>query len=737
MMQARLFRRSYATTGEPASVSRASNMKPPRYFLWVLGFLAFLGIAFGPVVSPVSAAQSTTAQTPTTKATLVFAQDGIAPGAKTVSGALVLELEPSWKTYWRSPGEVGIPPRFDWQGSENLKEARHLWPAPDRFTAFGIENFGYETRVVFPIEFTLDAPGEPARIALNLDLLVCSDVCIPEKLSLDHELPLGNELDPASAEVISAALATIPSEETPSTVSSVRAFIDADQTELIVSLTGTQPFDEVDLFPEFGEGFAFGKPDLRLNRNGTALWARFPINTVSESAASLTLTTTDGNHGAFTLQPVRVPSAPAPPFNPAGEANGFGKVVWFALVAVLGGLILNVMPCVLPVLAIKVSSLMTSGGKDRAQIRAGLIATTFGILLFMWLLAGVLMALKSVGISVGWGIQFQNPIFLIVLITLLVAFVGNLFGFFEISLPTGLQTSMSRAGGQSHLGDVFTGFFAAMLATPCSAPFLGTAVAFALAGSNTDIAVVFTALGLGLALPYLTLALKPGLATALPKPGPWMVWVRIAMGVLLLGTVAWLASVMIGVAGPMATAATLIIAAVIVGLLSRARSYGRIPALLTIPVLAFGLFLATSLAPSGPDPVGEEVASSNWVVFERSAIPRHVSRGHVVVVDVTADWCVTCKANKALVLDREPVKSALQADRIVAMQADWTRPNDVIARYLKANNRFGIPFNAVYGPGAPEGIILPEVLSTQSILDAIEAAKPIDLRARLKDLAEP
>lgn len=736
-MQARLFRQLCATMGEPASVSRASNMKSLRYIYWVLGFLALFGVAFGPVVSPVSAAQSTTAQTPTTKATLVFAQDGIAPGAKTVSGALVLELEPSWKTYWRSPGEVGIPPRFDWQGSDNLKEARHLWPAPDRFAAFGIENFGYEKRVVFPIEFTLDAPGEPARIALNLDLLVCSDVCIPEKLSLDHELPLGRELDPASAEVISAALATIPSEGTPSTVSSVRAFIDADQTELIVSLTGTQPFDKVDLFPEFGEGFAFGKPDLRLNRNGTALWARFPINTVSESAASLTLTTTDGNHGAFTLQPVRVPSAPAPPFNPAGEANGFGKVVWFALVAVLGGLILNVMPCVLPVLAIKVSSLMTSGGKDRAQIRAGLIATTFGIMLFMWLLAGVLMALKSVGISVGWGIQFQNPIFLIVLITLLVAFVGNLFGIFEISLPTGLQTSMSRAGGQSHLGDMFTGFFAAMLATPCSAPFLGTAVAFALAGSNTDIAVVFTALGLGLALPYLTLGLKPGLASALPKPGPWMVWVRIAMGVLLLGTVAWLAWVMIGVAGPMATVAALIIAAVIVVLLSSARSYGRIPALLTIPVLAFGLFLAPSLAPSGSDPVGEEVASSNWVVFERSAIPRHVSRGHVVVVDVTADWCVTCKANKALVLDREPVKSALQADRIVAMQADWTRPNDVIARYLKANNRFGIPFNAVYGPGAPEGITLPEVLSTQSILDAIEAAKPIDLRARLKNLAEP
>lgn len=701
-----------------------------------MGILAFLSVAFGPVASPVSAVQSTTVETPATKATLVFAQDGIAPGAKTVSGALVLDLEPGWKTYWRSPGEVGIPPQFDWQGSENVKEARHLWPAPDRFNAFGIENFGYENRVVFPIEFTLDKPGEPARIALNLDLLVCSDVCVPEQLSLHHDLPLGSELDTVSAEVISAALATIPSKETPSTVFSVRAFVDADQTELIISLTGTQPFDNIDLFPEFGEGTAFGKPDLRLNRDATALWARFPINTVGENAVPLSLTVTDENHGAFSARPMRLAVAPEPPFNPAGEANGIGKIVWFALIAVLGGFILNVMPCVLPVLAIKVSSLVTSGGKDRVQIRTGLIATTLGIMLFMWLLAAALMALKAIGISVGWGIQFQNPLFLIVLITLLMAFVGNLFGFFEISLPTGLQSSVSRLGGQSHLGDVFTGFFAAMLATPCSAPFLGTAVAFALAGNNTDIAVVFTALGLGLALPYLALALKPGLAYALPKPGPWMARVRIAMGVLLLGTVAWLAWVMIGVAGQMATVATLITGVVIVGLLSSAGSYVRIPVLLTIPVLAFGLFWAPSLAPSEPTPIDQDVTTSIWAPFERSAIARHVSRGHVVVVDVTADWCVTCKANKALVLDREPVVSALRADGIIAMQADWTRPSDVISRYLKANNRFGIPFNAIYGPGAPEGIILPEVLSTQSVLDAIEAAKPIDLRARLKDLAE-
>ena len=179
---------------------------------------------------------------------------------------------------------------------------------------------------------------------------------------------------------------------------------------------------------------------------------------------------------------------------------------------------------------------------------------------------------------------------------------------FEISLPAGLQAYMSRAGGQSHLGDVFTGFFAAMLATPCSAPFLGTAVAFALAGSNMDIAFVFTALGLGLALPYLALALKPGLASALPKPGPWMVWVRIAMGVLLLGTVAWLAWVMFGVTGPMATVVTLILSVVILALLSSARRYGHFATLMTFPVLVLSLLWAPSLTPPAPNAGAEESA---------------------------------------------------------------------------------------------------------------------------------
>ncbi len=704
------------------------------FFVLHLVTVGFVSLMAGGIVA--SAAQSTVVETPTVSAQLVFAQDGVSQGAKTVSGAVVLRLQPGWKTYWRSPGEVGIPPQFDWEGSENLQEARHLWPAPKRFTAFGIENFGYETQVAFPVEFKLATPGAPATFALRLDLLVCSDVCVPETLLLNHSLPTGTGLDADAAEIVSTALAKVPAEDLPRSVTSARAYVDADQTALIVSMTAAQPFEEVDLFPEYGDGTAFGKPDIRLDPDGTTLWARFPINTIAPTTGPLSLTATDSQHGAFTVMPTRLAAAPEPPFDPATQGNTAGALVWIALVAVLGGLILNVMPCVLPVLAIKVSALVSSGGQERAQIRTGLLATTLGIMLFMWGLAAVLIALKWVGISVGWGVQFQNPLFLIVLITLLVAFVGNLFGFFEIALPVGLQTRMSRAGGTSHLGDVFTGFFAAMLATPCSAPFLGTAVAFALTGNSVDIAVTFTALGLGLALPYILLALRPGFASVLPKPGRWMIWVRAAMGVLLLGTVAWLAWVMNSVAGTQATLVTLVAAGLIVALLSGAARYGRALVLMTVPVFAATLFVATIIEPTDAAVSAEDGVSFAWAEFDRSGIARHVSRGHVVFVDVTADWCVTCKANKALVLDREPIASALQADGVIAMQADWTRPDETIARFLQANNRFGIPFNAVYGPGAPEGIILPEVLRTQVILDALETARPNDLRARLRNLSE-
>jgi len=310
------------------------------------------------------------------------------------------------------------------------------------------------------------------------------------------------------------------------------------------------------------------------------------------------------------------------------------------------------------------------------------------------------------------------------MIVILTIFAANLLGLFEITLPWRLQSKLSHADGSpGYAGYFATGAFAAVLATPCSAPFLGTAVAFALAGRAVDVLVIFTAMGVGLALPYLLVAARPALIGRLPKPGRWMVALKMVLGGLLALTALWLFWVLDGVAGTWAVLAVAVLMALAVVLLA-----------LRLPGLAPGLraaglgavLLAALAAPAlTPAPAPQRLSgadAADWQPFERAAIADHVAAGRTVFVDVTADWCLTCKANKALVLDREPVRSTLAKDGIVALRADWTRPDEGISRYLASFDRYGIPFNAVYGPGAPEGIALPEILSAQAVLDALDRA---------------
>jgi suppressor for copper-sensitivity B len=276
------------------------------------------------------------------------------------------------------------------------------------------------------------------------------------------------------------------------------------------------------------------------------------------------------------------------------------------------------------------------------------------------------VALKEAGLAAGWGIQFQQPVFLGAMIAVLLLFAANLWGLFEIRLPGSVSDATAGAGG-----NFATGALAALLATPCSAPFVGTAVGFALAGGVGDIYAIFVALGIGLAAPYLVVAAWPRIATALPRPGRWMIHLRRVLGVALIGTAVWLGVVLVSV--------------------SRDET--------------------------------EEVADAGpWRPFEPAAIADEVRLGRIVVVEVTADWCLTCKVNKRAVLDRAAVRERLARPDVTAMLADWTRPDPAIARYLARHGRYGIPFTAVYGPAMPDGQVLPELLTDSAVLDAIRKA---------------
>lgn len=428
------------------------------------------------------------------------------------------------------------------------------------------------------------------------------------------------------------------------------------------------------------------------------------------------LTVVQGDRG------MTVPASPHP-VAPAGvNWSVFGTMLGLALA---GGLILNVMPCVLPVLSLKVMSVAKLGGAERRTVRLSFLASAAGIVTTFLVLAGLAVGLKGLGVAVGWGIQFQQPLFLIGMIVLLSLFAANLFGFFEVRLPGAVSDMGAGHGAPSSLVEHFgAGVFATLLATPCTAPFLGTAIGFALAAGPLEIAVIFAALGVGMAAPYLALAAAPGFARVLPRPGPWMLTVKKVLGIALTGTAAWLVwvlSAQIGDTGALVVAALMVAALAVLGakaLLSRPRG---VVASSLVAVLAAAAFAAPYFAPVDTAATDARV-TTDWRPFDRAAIPGLVAAGNIVFVDVTADWCVTCLVNKEAVVERGATAEALKRPHVIPMQADWTNPDEGISHYLNSFGRYGIPFNVVYGPGAPEGIVLPELLTQRAVIEALEKA---------------
>jgi suppressor for copper-sensitivity B len=394
--------------------------------------------------------------------------------------------------------------------------------------------------------------------------------------------------------------------------------------------------------------------------------------------------------------------------------------------ALVGGLILNLMPCVLPVLSIKLMGVVTKGGLSRREVRLGFLASAAGILFAFMVLAAATIAAKAAGVAVGWGMQFQHPVFLIALALLCTLFAANLWNLFEIRLPPAIANRIGGLHrGQGGAADFLGGMFATVLATPCSAPFLGTAIAFALTRGPIEILAVFATLGTGLALPYLAVALFPGLAGRLPRPGRWMIVLRRALGFALVATAIWLITVL---AAQVANIAALSVGACLGVLMLVLWVRRRSPRLTHIPTLVFAsalsaiAFVLPGLLQSTGN-ISRVVATEGvWRAFDLPKIKTLVGEGRVVFVDVTADWCLTCQVNKKLVLDRAPVATWFANENVVAMKADWTRPSDEIAAYLASFRRYGIPLSVVYGPNAPDGIPLPEILRSTAVLNALSHA---------------
>lgn len=634
---------------------------------------ALILAGFGLSALPAPAAAADSAQTDQTIVRLMSAVTAAGSDSVLPFGVEMV-LQPGWKTYWRSPGDAGFPPSVEIAGSENVAAAELLFPAPHRFELFGLQTFGYGEKVVFPLRVTPERPGEAVSLKAHLRYLVCEQICIPYEHDLALALPAGSPALSADAAAISEAQALVPDDGSRARWRLTDVKISGDTLSVAARSEG-DAFAAPDLLVEAPSGLLFGKPETRIAGGGREVRFDLPIERVGAApdvaTNELVFTLVDGAHG---LEQRVVPA------NFVGVAGGMPVLptIWpMLLIAWLGGLILNIMPCVLPVLILKLSSVLEKAGAARRDLRASFVASAAGIVSAFAILAAILIGLKLSGQGIGWGIQFQQPVFLGVLAAICLVFAANVWGWFQVPVPAfagGIAAAADRAETKRPRRAAFLqGVLATVLATPCSAPFVGSAVGFALAQGPFEIALIFIALGLGLATPYLAIAAFPALVGWLPRPGPWMRWLKRILGLSLLGTALWL-------------------------------------------LFVLGQQMGWWQRQSNDDGIA-------WVPFEERAIAAEVAKGQVVFVDVTAAWCLTCRANKEFVLKRDPVLSALGEANVTPMLADWTDPDPAISSYLAGFGRYGIPMNVVYGPGAPEGILLPELLNSDAVIDALKAAK--------------
>jgi len=677
--------------------------------------------------SPAFAATSNWATDQHGAARLVSAVE--ATGSSTqIDVALQLRLTPGWHTYWRTPGDAGIPPAIDWEGSKNFAGAEIAWPAPTRLPSVGgLETVGYEDGVVLPIAVRVAQPGAPLRLHAEVDYASCKDICIPYRAGLDLALPSGLARPGAEAPLLAEAHARVPADLSAAQLDMLGAAVESRSGNAVLSVrlasTGV-PFSSPDLFIEGLQNGAPGRPETTLSDAGKTITLRVPIAgepAMAIAGKNLKVTVVDGARAAETeITPIL---GSLPPL--AADA---GRVAVLGL-ALLGGLILNLMPCVLPVLSLKLLALAGYAGAARRAARFGLMATAAGVIVSFGLLAGSLILLKATGSAIGWGIQFQQPWFLAGMALVTTLFAASLWGWAPIVLPTGIADAIGSVRGRGRFTNAFLmGGFATLLATSCSAPFVGTAIGFALARGPMDIALVFGALGLGMAVPLLVAAAFPGFIAYLPRPGRWMIWLERVLGLALVGTAAWLLAVLALEAGMESALVAGGLLALLLAVLAWRRRRPDALARRSFGAVALGVAALVVLVPSlrgeavSPKAIRSQVQVGQWQPFDEVSLHGMVASGKIVLVDVTAAWCLTCKANELTVLDRSPVADRLRDPHVVAMRADWTRADPLITAFLQSFGRYGVPLDVVYGPGAPQGIPLPELLTSGVVMDAFARA---------------
>ena len=669
-------------------------------------------------------------------ASLVSADASIHAGTP-ITVALHLVHQPHWHSYWVNPG-TGLPTTLKWTLPQGWAAGAIQWPSPflildNHGTVIGN---GYDGDLLLPVTLTPPAdlkPGATVELQAAAEWLMCQDECVPGSAKLMLDLPVSAENpqpDPVWGARIRAVLSQLPVTDPSWTVSAARDSKDATLTIHArgAAANSARTPDGLHFFSEDGAIASDLPQTLASDRKG-GFTLTLPISTDGPKNPQRlvgVLTSKQGWRADGSLPGLRIdavfgaapaPAAPGGPASPAAPATG-GFIGTLAL-AFVGGLILNLMPCVFPVLGIKILGFVNQAGADRRKVTLHGLVFAAGVVLSFWVLAGILAVLRAGGSQLGWGFQLQSPAFVFGLAAAMLAFALNMSGVFEFGLTaTGIGSQLQSKSGLA--GSFLTGALATVAATPCAAPFLAPALGAALALSTVESFTIFTVIAIGLSSPYLLLSAFPSAVKVLPRPGAWMETFKQAMAFPLYATVAYLVWVLAGQVPESAFLSALlglVLVAMGVWFYGRWNAPGASPGRARFGMSACVVFLALGAWAGWPTPAAP--TDIVWDKWSPEAVERLRSDNRVVYVDFTARWCATCQANKRLVFHSEDVLRTFHDRHIATLRGDWTNKDPQITAELATYHRAAVPFNLIWVPGRADPVILPEILTPSVVLDAI------------------
>jgi thiol:disulfide interchange protein len=695
---------------------------------WLLGLLLASPGAFALSGSGVATAN--------VKARLVSEASAIAPG-QSIWVALELNIRDGWHTYWRNPGDSGQATTLKWQLPPGFTAGDIVWTAPHRFEIPPLVNYGYAKHAVHLVQ--ISAPkdlkaGTPVTLSAKAGWLVCSDVCIPEDADLQLKLPTSAEagaVDPTDAALFTAARGELPSAQLAATTARIAG------GRLIVTLgkewgATLAQIKALEFFPYDEGGIEYAAPQA-LTRGKGSLELAMKLGDQPPKAGTVrgVLLATEQNGSDSVVVPMEISASlsAAGPAPAAGEKAAESLPV-LLLFAVLGGLILNLMPCVFPVLSIKAIGLVEQAKKHPAAVRAKGLAFAAGVISSMLCLAGTLLALRAGGEQVGWGFQLQSPLFVTLLVYLLLAVGLNLSGVFEIGGGlAGIGDGLTQ--GDSFRASFFTGVLTTLVATPCTAPYMAVAAGAALSQPPFIALCIFAALGFGLALPFLLLSFAPWMRSALPKPGAWMDTLKQLFAFPIYASAAWLLWVLAQQTSPFGLGAALagaILIALAAWAYQKSKSSSHTARVAALVTAAFAVLLAVILpvrfadvaAASPSTSAGGARSADEWQPYDAAEVAKLTTAGRPLLVNFTASWCLTCLVNERNAFTDPAVQEIFRSKGVTLMKGDWTNRDPAITKALAAFGRAGVPLYVVYNskPGYTEPVVLPQLLTAGAVQTA-------------------